>query len=72
MSLDTTTRPRPAQPRYFNPCAQCGEMLMAPDWSEHVNERCVRHLWTCESCGYHFETTVFLGTLAKGELTARR
>jgi hypothetical protein len=33
---------------------------MAPDWSEHVNERCVRHLWTCESCGYHFETTVFL------------
>ena len=45
----------------FTPCAQCGEELFAPEWSEHVNERCIRHLWTCDACGYQFETTVYLG-----------
>jgi len=61
MSLDTATRRQSARARYFNKCAQCGEALLAPEWSEHVNEQCVRHLWACESCGYQFETTVFLG-----------
>ena len=42
------------------PCAQCGDALVAPDWSEHVNERCVRHLWSCEACGYRFETAIYL------------
>jgi ribosomal protein L37AE/L43A len=72
MSVDTASRPQPARTRYFNPCAQCGEMLLAPEWSEHVNERCVRHLWTCESCGYQFETTVYLGKRVQVEPTAGR
>jgi ribosomal protein L37AE/L43A len=42
------------------PCAQCGDALVAPEWSEHVNERCVRHLWSCEACGYEFETSIYL------------
>jgi ribosomal protein L37AE/L43A len=42
------------------PCAQCGENLIAPIWSEYVAERCVRHVWSCEACGYEFETTVYL------------
>lgn len=41
-----------------NACLQCGAWLLAPDWSEHLNERCVRHTWSCEACGYDFETTV--------------
>ncbi len=44
--------------RFFNQCAQCGDTLLAPVWSEHVRERCVRHLWNCDACGYAFETTV--------------
>ena len=44
----------------LTPCAQCGEALVAPTWSEHVSERCVRHLWECEACGYKFETAVYL------------
>jgi hypothetical protein len=28
-----------------NHCPQCGEWLLAPDWSEYFNERCVRHTW---------------------------
>ena len=60
MSVETAERTQSVQPRYFKPCAQCGETLLAPDWSEHVNERCVRHLWICDSCGYQFETMVYL------------
>src|SRR6266496_4094254 len=58
----STAMPIETRPRYFTPCAQCGDALLAPEWSEHVNERCVRHLWTCETCGYQFETTVYLGS----------
>jgi transcription elongation factor Elf1 len=61
MRLSTAT-PIQTRPRYFTPCAQCGDALLAPEWSEHINERCVRHLWTCETCGYQFETTVYLGS----------
>jgi len=42
------------------PCAQCGDALVAPEWSEHVSERCVRHLWSCEACGYEFETSIYV------------
>jgi ribosomal protein L37AE/L43A len=42
-----------------NHCPQCSAWLLAPDWSEHLNERCVRHTWSCEACGYEFETAVF-------------
>jgi len=39
-------------------CAQCGEDLYMPEWSEWLDNARVRHLWTCEACGYAFETTV--------------
>ena len=42
-----------------NNCPQCNEWLLAPEWSEYLNERCVRHTWSCEACGYEFETAVF-------------
>ena len=41
-----------------NNCPQCRAWLLAPEWSEHFNERCVRHIWSCEACGYEFETAV--------------
>ena len=45
-------------------CAQCGEHLFVPEWSEFVDERRVRHLWACDACGYAFETTVRLAAAA--------
>lgn len=39
-------------------CAQCGNSLFMPEWSELVDELRVRHLWQCEACGYAFETTI--------------
>ena len=51
-----------ASGRSFHPCAQCGSAIVASSWSEHVNERCVRVLWTCDSCGYEFETSTIFRT----------
>jgi hypothetical protein len=56
--LDTTAWR--AANRSAPPCAQCGDALIAPIWSEHVSEHCVRHVWSCEACGYEFETAVYL------------
>jgi ribosomal protein L37AE/L43A len=44
--------------RPVNSCAQCGETIFLPEWSEYLNHRRVRHLWECEACGYKFETLV--------------
>jgi len=39
-------------------CAQCGERIYIPEWSECVDGCRVRHLWQCDACGTSFETTV--------------
>ena len=46
------------RPRPMTECAQCGEPLYVPEWSEYLDATRLRHLWQCESCGYNFETTV--------------
>jgi ribosomal protein S27AE len=50
--------PKTSPHRPQNECAQCGEALFMPEWSELVDERRVRHLWECHACGYAFETSV--------------
>jgi hypothetical protein len=42
-----------------NACPRCQAWLLAPNWSEYLDARCVRHTWSCEACGYEFETAVF-------------
>ena len=49
----TTTRSRP-----MIECAQCGDELYLPEWSEYRDKNSVRHLWKREVCDYAFETTV--------------
>jgi hypothetical protein len=39
-------------------CAQCGERIYIPEWSECVDGCRVRHLWRCDACGTSFETSV--------------
>jgi hypothetical protein len=53
LMLRSTHRDRPVAP-----CAQCGDTLFAPEWSEQVSDTRVRHLWVCNGCGYTFETLV--------------
>ena len=45
-----------------NQCAQCGAVLIAPEWSEHFPNNRIRNVWSCEACGYEFEDTVYLST----------
>ena len=53
-------RKGPVQRVSVNECTQCGADLVAPEWSEHLSDHCVRNLWSCEACGYRFEDTVYL------------
>ena len=39
-----------------NQCAQCGAGLTAPEWSERFSDQRIRKVWSCEACGYRFET----------------
>jgi ribosomal protein L37AE/L43A len=56
-------RPMSAKRKAANQCAQCGALIIAPEWSEYLSERCARHLWSCEMCGYRFESTVHFPAL---------
>ena len=58
MELRTSSSRRYAQARPVNLCAQCGETIFLPQWSEYLDTCRVRHLWECEACGYQFETLV--------------
>jgi hypothetical protein len=58
MELRTASPRRLAQSRLSNHCAQCGETIFLPEWSEYLARHRVRHLWECEACGYKFETLV--------------
>jgi hypothetical protein len=58
MELRTSRLRTYDKPPLCNSCAQCGDSIFMPEWSEYLNERRVRHLWQCEACGYRFETLV--------------
>ena len=58
MELRTTSLKNRLHSRLVNACAQCGETIFLPEWSEYLDSRRVRHLWECEACGYRFETLV--------------
>jgi DNA-directed RNA polymerase subunit RPC12/RpoP len=40
----------------FYQCAQCGAPIVVDAWSELVNELQVRNVWSCDACGYRFES----------------
>ena len=53
------------------PCTRCGASLIAPQWSEFVDEHRVRHLWNCDECKCEFETmVVFSSSQAPGLVPA--
>ena len=43
---------------YETTCTKCGEPLIAPEWSEYVNEQSVLNLSHCTKCGCRFETEI--------------
>jgi ribosomal protein L37AE/L43A len=41
-------------------CPDCSAYIIAATRSERVSERCVRNVWSCEACGFEFETAAYL------------
>ncbi len=41
-------------------CPECGDLLIAPEWSEYEDEQHILNLWSCTNCGYQFDTTACL------------
>jgi len=60
MKLDIIESESSVRPWRLKTCGLCGDQLVGPEWSEYVSEQCVRHFWSCDSCGYQFKTTVHL------------
>ena len=58
MELRTASPRKYDHTRPVNLCAQCGETIFLPEWSEYLDRHRVRHLWECEACGYKFETLI--------------
>jgi hypothetical protein len=44
-------------------CPQCGADVIAPEWSEHVSDHCIRNVWSCDACGRDFDDLVCLPAL---------
>jgi hypothetical protein len=41
-------------------CIQCGDLLIAPEWSEYEDERHVLNLWSRKKCGCEFKNEAIM------------
>ena len=48
---------------YSLTCTQCGDLLIAPAWSEYKDEQHVLNLWSCAKCGCQFETEALIPSI---------
>jgi hypothetical protein len=48
------------RPDYGMTCAQCGDALIAPEWSKFVDEHHVVNFWSCTECACLFEATAYV------------
>jgi len=51
-------------------CVQCGDLLIAPDWSEYRDEQHVLNLWFCAKCGCQFETEALIPSIPEAVIRA--
>jgi ribosomal protein L37AE/L43A len=60
MTLRVTVPTSYIHERYFGrpSCPKCGELLMAPEYSQCLDRNDVRHVWMCDKCDYAFETLI--------------
>src|SRR4026209_630805 len=52
-------------------CTECNELVIAPDRSEYMGSREVRHFWCCENCGHKTAMMVDLRIAATKRLGVR-
>jgi hypothetical protein len=49
-----------------NPCAQCGRLILFPEWVE-TEPRRVFYLWRCMACDYRFEAMAYFDQPEAGD-----
>ena len=54
----------------FPTCPRCNDVLIAAAASEHVSEKQVRHVWSCDCCGHEFATSVRLSFRSRDRVLA--
>lgn len=47
-------------------CGQCGALIVAAWRAGQVNASHIRNHWSCDDCGYEFETDVYLAPRTAG------
>jgi hypothetical protein len=52
-------------------CTECDDLVIAPDCSEYLGEREVRHFWSCENCGHKIHMKIDLRISFKAKLAER-
>jgi hypothetical protein len=52
------TTPSDRHSSFGSKCVQCGNELIAPEWTEYRNKRQVHHVWHCWKCDCCFESLV--------------
>ena len=52
------TTPSDRRSSFGSKCVQCGNELIAPEWTEYRNKPQVHHVWHCWKCDCSFETIV--------------
>ena len=52
-------------------CVRCGNDLIAPEKSEHLDDRRIRHLWHCPKCRVRFEAFLRFPAEAKSITISR-
>lgn len=58
MTLQSAAIVSTPRPLGMRACPRCCQLIVAPDASEFVSEEKVRHVWSCDSCGHEFATSV--------------
>ena len=49
-------------------CPRCGDTLVAAESSVLVERGHIRHAWSCDGCGYDFETAIRLAVPDAGTI----
>ena len=69
--MKTTNIASTRRPDYGMTCPQCGDAMIAPEWSKFVTKQRVLNFWSCTECGCCFETLESVLPNAKAKIDSK-
>jgi predicted RNA-binding Zn-ribbon protein involved in translation (DUF1610 family) len=70
-TMKTTNIASTRRPDYGMTCAQCGDAMIAPEWSKFISKRRVVNFWSCTECGFCFEAVEFVPADLKAKVDSK-